>query len=43
MSIFWFVLGITVGIFVPGPFDEVIRNGIKSLFNKIVKKIKKGG
>lgn len=35
MSIFWFALGILVGLFIPGPFNEAIKNWIKSLWGRI--------
>jgi hypothetical protein len=38
MSILWLCIGILIGLFIPGPFNLVIRGWVVSLWNKIFKK-----
>jgi hypothetical protein len=38
MSIIWFCLGILIGLFIPGPFNQVIRDRVSSFWNRIFKK-----
>jgi hypothetical protein len=38
MSILWLCIGILIGLFIPGPFNQVIRNWVVSLWNRIFKK-----
>jgi len=41
MSILWLCVGVVIGLFIPGPFDKIIRGWLKSLWSKILGKIKK--
>jgi len=37
-TIFWFIVGVIVGLFIPGPFNVTIKNQLSSLWNKITGK-----
>jgi len=37
MSILWLCIGIVIGLFIPGPFNSVLKGWIKSLWSKIFK------
>lgn len=34
-EIFWFCLGIIIGLFIPGPYNETIKKGLISIWKKI--------
>lgn len=40
MSIFWFILGVFVGMFIPGPYNEQIKNWVKTTWRRIFSKEK---
>lgn len=35
MSILWLCIGIVIGIFIPGPFNNVVRGWLSNLWSKI--------
>lgn len=38
MAVLWLCIGIVIGLFIPGPFNTVIRCWISNLWGKIFKK-----
>ena len=41
MSIVWLCVGIVIGLFIPGPFNKLIKGWLKSLWTKIIGKLRK--
>ena len=39
MSIVWLCIGIVIGLFIPGPFNNIIRGWLVSLWGRVVKKV----
>jgi hypothetical protein len=40
MAMIYIAIGIVIGLFIPGPFNEKIKDALKALWHKIVDKVK---
>jgi hypothetical protein len=38
-TIFWFVVGVIVGLFIPGPYNTTVKTWLVGLWNKIFSKV----
>jgi hypothetical protein len=41
MSIVWLCIGIVIGLFIPGPFNNLLKGWLKSLWGRVVEWLKK--
>ncbi len=37
--LFWVAVGLVIGLFIPGPFNETIKAGLKAAWHKLFLKI----
>lgn len=40
MLLFWIAVGVIIGLFIPGPFNESIKSVLKSLWHKVIDRFK---